>query len=159
MNRIISICLLLLAFAAPAQAQRPWGWNQPDRFRPRSQLMPRESRPLSNRVPHIGGIWYGTGNPLIRCEIRQNWPDTRAEFINEHGSRAPGSIVGNQVWIPTWGEGSRGLTGTIDGDRIVWPDGNFWSRWTYDPPPSFRRPFDPTVAKERGRLLAPAYLN
>jgi hypothetical protein len=64
--------------------------------------------------------------------IIQYGPD-RALFINEHGSQAWGSVQGTRVWIPswTWGEGwntHQGLSGTVMGNRIVWPDGSFWSR-------------------------------
>ena len=103
--------LLLLVVAAPARAQ-PWdddsGWN---------------------RIPTLNGPWYANGDPDHPCYIDQV-SDDRAVFTNENGSRARGWIRGDQVWIPAWspGHGIRGLEGRIRRDRIVWPDGNYWSR-------------------------------
>jgi hypothetical protein len=102
--------LLLLVAAVPVRAQ-PWdgyGWGQ---------------------APTLSGPWYANGNPDLPCFIDQASPD-RAVFTNENGSRASGRIRGDQVWIPAWspGHGIRGLQGRISGDRIVWPDGNYWSR-------------------------------
>ena len=122
MNRIISTSVLIFALAAPAQAQRPWPRYWPTPYEP-YPVTPQQS------VPNLDGVWYLTGNPLAQCQVQQRWPSNQAMFINEHGSWAPGTIIGNQVWIPTWGENGQGLMGRIEGDRIVWPDGNFWSRW------------------------------
>jgi hypothetical protein len=84
-----------------------------------------------DRVPDISGTWYNVGNPDQVCEIRQRGPDgRRALFINENGDRASGTVRGDHVYIPDWtdGFGNRGLRGRIRGDRIVWPDGKYWSR-------------------------------
>ena len=126
MNRIITTGLLLIALASPVQAQRPWPRYWPNPYQP-FPVTPQQN------VPNLDGVWFLTGNPLAVCQIRQRPFSTHLMFINEHGSRAPGTIIGNQVWIPTWGEGGRGLMGRIEGDRIVWPDGNFWSRWRLSP--------------------------
>jgi hypothetical protein len=92
----------------PAQAQPPYG-------------------PPPMRA--IDGTWYMNGNPDQPCEIQPR-PDGSALFINEHGSQAWGSLRGNRVFIPDWsdGNGSQGLRGTIRGNRIVWPNGTYWSR-------------------------------
>src|SRR5947209_20569285 len=81
-------------------------------------------------VPNIAGEWYMNGNPNAPCQIMQWRPDGRAMFVNENGSRAWGTIRGNSVFIPDWddGMGSGGLRGRIRGNRIVWPNGSFWSR-------------------------------
>ena len=81
---------------------------------------------------NLNGIWYMNGEQDKPTRIVQYGP-TRALFINEHGTQAWGSVQGNRVWIPdwTWGEGwatHQGLWGTYTGDRLVWPDGSFWSR-------------------------------
>jgi len=104
--------VVLLACSIPARAQ--WGYDAE-----------------SDLVPSIGGVWYLNGNGGAPCRIIQPRPDGRALFVNEHGSRARGEIRGDQVWIPDWSTGSpwdEGLSGRIRGDRIVWPDGSFWSR-------------------------------
>jgi hypothetical protein len=70
------------------------------------------------------------GNEDAPTQIVQPRRDGRALFINENGSRAWGTVRGDRVWIPDWtdGRGSDGLEGRIRGDRIVWPDGSYWSR-------------------------------
>ena len=130
MNRFISTGLLALVLVSPVHAQ-PRYWPNP--FQPYPVIPPTS-------IPNLDGVWYLTGNPQARCQVQQRWPSTRAMFINEHGSWAPGTIIGNQVWIPTWGEGGRGLMGRIEGDRIVWPDGNFWSRSRLSPWPPVLAP-------------------
>ena len=104
----------LLAWGAPAHAQ--WGddddWN-------------------AAPVPNIGGVWFLNGDRNAPCRVIQPRPDGRALFVNEHGSRARGEIRGGGVWIPEWSSGNPyddGLSGRIRGDRIVWPDGSYWSR-------------------------------
>jgi hypothetical protein len=126
MNRIISTGLLALVLAAPVHAQPPWPPYWPNPYPPYPVVTPA-------RVPNLDGVWYLTGNPLAVCQVQQRWPSTQALFINERGSVAGATIIGSQVWIPTWGEGARGLMGRIEGDRIIWPDGNFWSRWRVSP--------------------------
>jgi hypothetical protein len=64
-----------------------------------------------------------------QCEIRQR-PDGRAQFINENGSRAWGRVSPDRVYVPDWqDEYGRGLVGRVRGDRIIWPDGNYWYRY------------------------------
>jgi len=62
------------------------------------------------------------------CSIPQGRGSDRALFVNEHGSQARGSIQGQRLFIPSWGENGAGQEGTIRGDRIVWTDGSYWSR-------------------------------
>jgi hypothetical protein len=109
----IMVALLLVALAGSAQAQRepPGDWG------------PRE------RIPNLNGTWYMNGNPDQPTRIIQREPDGRALFINEKGSRARGTVSPDRVFIPDWSDGySDGLVGRIRRDRIVWPDGNYWSR-------------------------------
>jgi hypothetical protein len=82
------------------------------------------------QAPNISGVWYMHGDPYLPCEIIQHGPDrSRATFVNENGSSALGSVRGDQVWIPEWSDGrSQGLLGVIRGERIIWPNGTFWSR-------------------------------
>jgi len=134
MNRSISTGLLLFLLASPVQAQIPWPqyWPNPNQ--------PYQVAPPVRSIPNLDGVWFLTGNPLAQCQVQQRWPSTQVLFINEHGSRAPATIIGNRVWIPTWGEGGRGLMGRIEGDRIIWPDGNFWSRTPITAWPPFLGP-------------------
>jgi hypothetical protein len=105
---VIAVALLLLpAFVAPAPAQ----------FGPPP-------------APDIAGRWYMGGNLYQPCEIIQVGPDgRRAQFINEHGDRAWGTVYPDHVWVPTWTDGvTPGLMGRIRGDRIIWPNGTYWER-------------------------------
>jgi hypothetical protein len=108
MKRIVASSVLVLVFAAPALAQ--WPYNGPP-------------------APNLSGTWFMNGHSNAPCRIMQRAPD-QAIFINENGSRAWGTITDDQVFIPDWkdGFGNQGLRGRIVGDRIVWPDGAFWSR-------------------------------
>jgi len=115
----VPMAALVFAFAAPAQAQPRDDWSRwRDRDRDR------------DRVPSIGGVWYMNGDGDQPCLIIQRRPDGRAVFVNEHGSRAAGTVRGDRVFIPEWSNsfGDDGLEGRIRGDRIVWPDGSYWSR-------------------------------
>lgn len=109
MRYTLAAGLLLLALVVPADAQyRSW------RTRP---------------VPNLNGQWFLNGDPNKPCEIIQYPPGRRAEFVNENGSRAWGTIHGDYVYIPDWTDGvSQGLEGRLRGGRIVWPTGSFWSR-------------------------------
>lgn len=113
---VIPAVLLLLALAVPAQAQRPYG-------------PPYAPPPPAYGAPNVSGQWFMNGNRSQPCQIDQQ-PDGSALFTNENGSQAYGSVRGGQVFIPSWtdGMGSQGLTGTLQGNRIVWPNGTFWSR-------------------------------
>ena len=99
--------------------------------------IPIEIAPVA-QVPDLEGIWYHSGDPGKPARIVQRRLDGRALFINENGSQAWGSVGGSMVYIPDWSDGfQQGLVGTIRGDRIIWPDGNFWSRtpfggWFWD---------------------------
>jgi hypothetical protein len=134
----LSIALLSLALAAPARAQ-PWdnGYRPPPRDSyPRRDYAPppRDYPPPDydygpDRVPDISGLWYNRANGG-EAQIIQRRLDGRALFINEKGDRAWGTVEGDRVWIPDWqdGYGRYGLRGQIRGNRIVWPDGNYWYR-------------------------------
>jgi hypothetical protein len=111
--------LLMLALATPAPAQ--FG------IRP----VPRPPA-----VPDLRGTWFLNGDRNKPCQIVQYLPGRRAEFTNENGSTAWGTIRGDRVFIPDWSDGiSNGLEGRVRGDRIVWPNGTFWAR---RPPPPVR---------------------
>lgn len=87
-------------------------------------------------VPNLNGTWFLSGDPGKPARIVQWRFDGRALFVNEKGSQAWGTIQGDTVWIPDWSDGYRqGLLGTLRRDRIIWPDGNFWSRTPAGPGP------------------------
>ena len=121
MRSMIPLAVLLMAFAVPAEAvaqyrAAPWG--------------PAYGPPVRGPVPNISGTWFRNGEEENPTEIQQQGPDGReARFINENGDEAWGEVRPDSVWIPEWKvRGHRGLMGQIRGDRIVWPDGSFWSR-------------------------------
>src|SRR5262245_34742008 len=92
-----------------------------------TEVAQAQSRPA--RVPNISGTWYMNGDPYQPCQVIQRRLDSNAYFINEHGSGAWAVVVADQVWIPEWSDGrQQGLLGLLRGNRIVWPNGTFWSR-------------------------------
>ena len=108
---LAGLALLLTLSAAPVGAQ------------------PGYPRGRWDRPPDLSGTWFLKGRHDAPCEIDQRGPD-RALFTNENGSEALGTIRGDRVFIPDWsdGFGDYGLEGRIRADRIIWPDGSFWSR-------------------------------
>jgi hypothetical protein len=97
---------------------------------------PREPDDRGDRVPNLNGTWYLSGDPEKPCRIYQQPGSRRAEFVNEHGSRATGWIRGDRIRIPDWGQDREGQVGTYRADRIIWePDGNYWQRARRDEPP------------------------
>jgi hypothetical protein len=105
----LSVLVLLLALAATARAQPPFYYRR-------------------GAAPNLEGIWYNRANGG-QCEITQQSPDGTALFINENGSPAEGTISRGRVYIPSWQDAyGQPLVGRIAGNRIIWPDGNFWYR-------------------------------
>ncbi len=118
MRKMILLVLLILAFAAPGPVAAQRGWDRPGLRR----------LPVVE-VPNLSGTWYMHGDPNLPTEIVQRRLDGRALFINEHGDEAGAEIQGDRVWIPEWNDGPRrGLVGYIRGNKIVWPNGTYWSR-------------------------------
>ena len=111
MRRMLAILPTLLLLAVPVAAQRLDDGRR-------------------DRGPDLSGTWYLNGDGDRPCYIEQR-RDGRVLFTNEKGSAAWGEMSSGRVWIPDWspGEGEQGLEGRIRGDRIIWPDGHFWSRW------------------------------
>jgi hypothetical protein len=126
---LIAGALLSLALVVPAQAQPPGGsgWGQPPSgYGGQGYPPPPPSNYGGQGVPNISGVWYNNSNGG-RCQVIQQGPSGQALFINEQGNQAWGSIRGDTVFIPAWNNG-QGQQGWIRGNRIVWPDGNFWAR-------------------------------
>jgi hypothetical protein len=120
MKKIMALTLMLLVSTVPGRVA-----GQEERIRE----IPRDDRGPLDRIPDLNGTWYMNGDEDSPCEIIQPRPDGRAVFINENGSRARGFVRRDHVWIPKWTDGRRrGLRGRIRGDRIVWPNGTYWSR-------------------------------
>ncbi len=122
MKKLTLLACVCLGFAIVADTAEAFAQARPVQ-RDRSQ---RERQ--RQRVPDINGRWFLGGDKDKACSIRQRRGSNRALFINENGSRAWGSIRGKRVFIPDWGEDGQGQEGTIRRGRIVWPDGNYWSR-------------------------------
>jgi hypothetical protein len=86
------------------------------------------------QVPNLNGNWFMNGDPNKPTQIIQRRPDGNAMFVNENGSQAWGMVQGRSVWIPEWNDGyQQGLQGVLQGNRIVWPNGTFWSRTPLGP--------------------------
>jgi len=87
---------------------------------PPSPFLPPLSSP-------IDGTWFFRGDPTRPCFVQTvNGPNgPQLLFTNENGTPAFGWISrdGRRVTIPDWN-----LTGDIRGNRLVWPNGDFWQR-------------------------------
>jgi len=80
-------------------------------------------------MPNLGGTWFMHGDPNLPCEVHPQ-PDGTVIVVNEKGEEAWGTLEGPRLFVPEWKSGGRrGLMGRITRDRIVWPDGNYWSRY------------------------------
>jgi hypothetical protein len=79
-------------------------------------------------VPDLEGTWYLNGDRKSSCKVIQRRLDGRAVFVNEQGERARGTIRGDRVFVPDWGDGDEGLKGRVRGTRIEWSAGGYWSR-------------------------------
>lgn len=75
----------------------------------------------------LDGPWYFRGDPNQPCYI-QTIPGPQGPmmvFTNEKGSQAYGRLAwgGRRVVVYDWN-----LTGAYYGNRIIWPNGDFWAR-------------------------------
>lgn len=114
MIKHLTAVTLFLVLATQADARQPGG--------------------IWGNLPDLSGTWFNGGNSNQPCEIIQRRPDGRAQFVNEKGSMAWAQINRDHVFIPDWNEG-RGQRGVLRGDRIVWPNGSYWSRVPERGPP------------------------
>lgn len=112
------LCAALLAIGATAgtaAAQPPYPFPRPV--------------PLPAPAPGspFDGQWFFRGDFRRPCFVQTvNGPRGPALlFTNENGTDAIGHLTrdGRRVTIPDWN-----LTGTLRGNSIVWPNGDFWSR-------------------------------
>ena len=107
-------CAALLGPSAGLGAYQP-GYPSPSPVRP---------GPVSSP---IDGPWFFRGDPsrpcLVETVITRRGP--QLVFTNEKGSRAFAQLSpdGQEVVIPDWN-----LMGRIQGNRLVWPNGDFWAR-------------------------------
>lgn len=119
MRKALPITLLLLFLALPTLAQAQPGWGR----------SPWDPSPPGLGAPDLSGTWFMHGDPNKPTRIIQRGPGNQALFINEHGTEAWGTIEADRVWVPSWSDGwRRGLVGEIRGNRIIWPNGSYWSR-------------------------------
>src|SRR5438045_740031 len=85
-------------------------------------------RPIPAPAPSpVDGGWYFRGDPLKPCFIETIATPRGPSLVvtNENGTHASAwlSRDGRRLTIPDWN-----LTGTVRGDRLVWPNGDFWAR-------------------------------
>lgn len=75
----------------------------------------------------VDGPWYFRGDPYQPCNVETVLTPRgpRLIFTNEKGTPAEGwlSRDGRRVTIPDWN-----LTGSVRGNALVWPNGDFWGR-------------------------------
>ena len=75
----------------------------------------------------VDGVWYFRGDPTKPCSVQTVAAPSGPYlvFTNENGTPAAGQVSGDgrRVTIPDWN-----LTGTVSGNALVWPNGDFWSR-------------------------------
>ena len=75
----------------------------------------------------VDGPWYFRGDPYQPCHVETVLTPRgpRLIFTNEKGTPAEGwlSRDGRRVTIPDWN-----LTGSVRGNALVWPNGDFWGR-------------------------------
>lgn len=126
--------LLALVFtgglAAVADAQpfpRPFPQPFPRQPFPQ-QPFPQQPFPQQPQGPGgVDGQWFFRGDQFQPTFIETvATPDGPALlFTNEKGGQAYGRMSrdGRRVTIPDWN-----LTGTVRGNALVWPNGDFWGR-------------------------------
>jgi hypothetical protein len=69
------------------------------------------------------GAWCVQGDPSKQASISSNGP--MLNLTNESGSTSIGNLQGsNQIVAPEW----QFVTGTLNGGRIDWSNGTFWTR-------------------------------
>jgi len=82
--------------------------------------------PLPRPSP-VDGTWFFRGDPSKPCSVQTvaGPQGPYLVFTNENGTSAAGRLSrdGRRVTIPDWN-----LTGTVRGDALVWPNGDFWRR-------------------------------
>jgi hypothetical protein len=115
-ERWLFAIILLVGVTAAAGAQSP----SPPTYPP--------SRPGMSVPPApVDGQWFFRGDPRQPCYV-QTVPGPRGPalvFTNEKGTQAYGRLSrdGRRVTIPDWN-----LTGTVCGNALVWPNGDYWAR-------------------------------
>ena len=81
-------------------------------------------------MPDLSGTWYAFGDRSKPCSISQS--GNVLTFTDEFGRRSAGSFLDATSIVATDWEG--GLRATIDGNRLVWPRGGYWTRGPAVPP-------------------------
>jgi hypothetical protein len=116
MFRIAILTAVLAAVTGAAASAQPF-----------PHFPPQPSTPAVNPY-NLAGVWYNAGDPLKPCYI-QVVPSPAGPYLlltNEKGTPSRARFIrgGSRLVADDWG----GLVGRIRGDRIVWPDGNDWTR-------------------------------
>jgi hypothetical protein len=90
---------------------------------PRLPFSP-QSFPIS---ASIEGPWFFRGDPFQPCSVQTVATPFGPRLIvtNEKGTSAGARLSrdGRRLTIPAWN-----LVGTLRGNSLVWPNGDFWSR-------------------------------
>ena len=107
-NKWLFAALLTVGFTSSTAAQPPFPPTRP-------------------RPSPLEGVWFFRGDPQRPCFIETvTGPrGMRLLLTNEQGTEASGqpSANGMRVFVPSWR-----VTGTLHGDRLIWPNGDFWQR-------------------------------
>jgi hypothetical protein len=74
----------------------------------------------------LTGTWYAQGNHSQSCSIRQR--GNNLELSNESGDHASGQITGKRQLTTNWNGTPIAGTVTLNGNRINWDNGTFWTR-------------------------------
>ena len=87
---------------------------------------PQQIPPIPPASP-VDGQWFFRGDRFQPCYI-QTIPGPggpRVIVTNEKGSQTEGWLnrSGTRLTIPEWN-----IIGTLRGDALVWPNGDFWGR-------------------------------
>jgi hypothetical protein len=74
----------------------------------------------------LTGTWYAQGSRSQSCSIRQRGKNL--ELSNESGDHASGEITGKRQLATNWNGTSIAGTVNVNGNRINWDNGTFWTR-------------------------------
>jgi len=119
---LLSTALWFLTFATPPAEAQQGG---------RPYNVPQQGRVLGDQLrsmsPNLAGVWYLNGDLAAPCEIRWG-PTGTALFTDAVGVSSWGVVSGDAFYVPLTDGSGRGLDGYRVGNRIIWSDGNYWTR-------------------------------
>ena len=83
----------------------------------------------------LTGTRYAQGNHSQSCSIRQR--GNNLELSNESGDHASGQITGKRELTTNWNGTPIAGTVTLNGTRINWDNGTFWTRSRVSSAPNY----------------------